>query len=64
MRTPMLRTQNTAHRKRSESRRASETALKKSKIALGVTCPEPIVDHAQARKRALEVFEAMGKMRT
>jgi deoxyribodipyrimidine photo-lyase len=38
---------------------ASEKALSKAGITLGDTYPEPMVDHAEARKRALAAFEAM-----
>ena len=39
--------------------RASSDALKRAGIALGKTYPKPIVDHAQARARALNAFAAM-----
>ena len=38
---------------------ASPLELAEAKVALGKTYPEPIVDHAMARKRALEAFEAI-----
>lgn len=38
---------------------ASEKALAKAGVKLGETYPEPMVDHAEARKRALAAFEAM-----
>ena len=35
--------------------------LRESGITLGKTYPEPIVDHAQARARALQAFERLKK---
>ena len=37
---------------------ASEGVLLAARVALGETYPRPIVDHAEARKRALAAFEA------
>jgi deoxyribodipyrimidine photo-lyase len=33
--------------------------LEEAGVRLGATYPRPIVDHAQARKRALAAFEAI-----
>jgi deoxyribodipyrimidine photo-lyase len=38
---------------------APEEALKKARVTLGDTYPEPIVDHSRARERALEAFKAV-----
>ncbi len=40
---------------------ATPAALKAAKITLGKTYPLPIVDHAQARKRALSAYSTMTK---
>ena len=37
---------------------ADEAVLTRAGVTLGETYPKPIVDHAKARKRALEAFEA------
>jgi deoxyribodipyrimidine photo-lyase len=39
--------------------RASTEALARAGVVLGKTYPQPIVDHAAARSRALEAFEEM-----
>jgi deoxyribodipyrimidine photo-lyase len=38
---------------------ASERVLREAGVVLGETYPRPIVDHAEARARALEAFEAV-----
>ena len=39
--------------------RALRELLEEAGVRLGATYPRPIVDHAQARKRALAAFEAI-----
>ncbi|MEQ8195294.1 MAG: FAD-binding domain-containing protein, partial [Rhodospirillales bacterium] len=39
--------------------RAPEDVLEEAGVTLGETYPKPIVDHAVARRRALEAFEAV-----
>jgi deoxyribodipyrimidine photo-lyase len=39
---------------------APREALAKAGVALGPTYPEPVVDHQQARDRALDAFESLG----
>jgi deoxyribodipyrimidine photo-lyase len=38
---------------------AEEARLKKAGVVLGETYPRPIVDHAEARARALAAFETV-----
>jgi deoxyribodipyrimidine photo-lyase len=38
---------------------APEAVLREAKIRLGTTYPEPIVDHAHARARALDAFKSI-----
>jgi deoxyribodipyrimidine photo-lyase len=38
---------------------APEDVLRRAGVRLGVTYPHPIVDHAEARERALAAFESM-----
>lgn len=40
---------------------ANDAALKKARIVLGDTYPKPIVDHGDARNRALAAFETLKK---
>jgi deoxyribodipyrimidine photo-lyase len=40
---------------------ASDDALEEAGVKLGHTYPEPIVEHGQGRKRALEAFESIKK---
>ena len=41
--------------------KATEAALRQAGIALGVTYPRPVVDHATARERALETYKLLKK---
>jgi len=38
---------------------APEAVLREANIRLGTTYPEPIVDHAHARARALDAFKSI-----